>query len=98
MNTLQTVKLPGDRKYPIRFATLIRITECPVMGTLDIRGQRHEYGPWTPLGRYLLREDPIPESNDRRFRLTKPRDQCECTGFLQYGRCKHLSALRALVG
>ena len=74
-----------------------------VAGVLDIPGRTG--------GRYAVRE--FPADDCRAFRLTKPggtetyrvcisavdsvEDRCDCLGFTQHGRCKHVRCLRELV-
>lgn len=113
MSYVCTVRLPMSLSYRFRFATLIRLRmQGPVTGALSIKESRTENGP-AQLSQYVLREDPLPDGDGRRFRLRKkgtdehyyvlldtgpvPYHQCECRGFEAGGSCKHIVALRELL-
>lgn len=113
MQSVVTVEMEPNATYRIRHATLIRIVfsqlapEKPFTGVLEIcerNGPKSE----PRYSRYAIKEVPLPDGVDRRFRLTKPGgrdwyfvllepngyDRCECEGYHSHGRCKHTTALR----
>lgn len=103
-----TVTLPPNATYKHRTATLVRLRLDPLFGVLEIRESRTPDGA-AKTSRYAVRENPLPDSDDRRFKLTKPGgefyhhavlsprgDACECEAFLAGRHCKHLMALRGL--
>jgi hypothetical protein len=106
------VTLPANATYAVRTAEWNRVTAAtPVTGVLTIR-ETNRPPARVRTGRYAVVETGADAVRSRAFRLTKPggaehygvlitlvsaNDLCECTGFLQYGNCKHLQALRALL-
>lgn len=104
-----SVWLPG---LPQGQAFLVGVTDDPVfVGVIEIRTAR-EPDRKPVIDRYAVREEPLPDTEDRRFKLTKrggeewyyvlvdsadvPHDQCECRDFDKHGVCKHITALRTL--
>jgi hypothetical protein len=105
-----TATLPANRSFAYRTASLARL-EIPgiVAGVLSVREGRDAADSRARESRYAVREDTGPDTAGRRFRVTKPGgaeryyvclsadgNRCDCTGFAQYGRCKHAEALAAL--
>lgn len=99
-----TVRLPENATYSHRHVTFIRASAAgePVVGVIEIREARSEEGK-AKCSRYAVRED------GERYKLTKPGgeeryfvclrgryDECDCTGFLSHGACKHTLAMREL--
>jgi hypothetical protein len=103
------VPLDPNRTYTYRKANLILASEpgFPVVGVLWVSEQKSRSTP-PDLSRYAVVE--LRFDRGRRFRLAKTdgsfyfvylpaepsNDGCDCTGFSQYGRCKHTEALRAV--
>ena len=103
--------MPPNRSFPFRKAVLLPVDGIIGAALFEIREQVVEAGKVT-YSRYAMVEGD-PEPDGRRFRLTKSGggeahyvfhahegpagDLCQCTGFLQYGECKHAQGVRALI-
>jgi hypothetical protein len=77
-------------KAPECFRYAIRETEASSQEERAFRLTKP--GGETYYGVCLCGEPDAPRNDDR-----SPYDSCDCIGFEQYGRCKHVEALRALL-
>lgn len=104
------VRLQPSRGHAHRTAAFCRFPLPFAAGVLEIREGRTPDDPAAVRSRYALREVRLPGDDWRRFRLTKADGsryyvglgsvvhECDCTGHLRYGICKHVSACVALRG
>lgn len=105
------LQLQPNTTYGFRVVEYLRVCSADLIGVICLKEKRGmSPGSKETVSRYAVKEFPSPMG--RAFKLIKPdqtetyntllhfngtlQDICDCTGFLQCGRCKHIESLRAI--
>lgn len=99
--------LPPNLTFPYRRVVFAPVYAEGIIGIMEVQEQRGTNSTKSVVSRYLIQYRP-PTADGDHYRLIKsggettydveigPRPLCHCTGFLQYGKCKHVEGLTVL--